>query len=206
MILPQSFFESEDILSISKQLLGKKLCTNINDRYTSGIIVETEAYKAPEDKASHAYGNKVTPRTKTMFSPPGTAYVYICYGQFHLFNIITAPEGIAHCILIRAVEPFEGIDVMLERRGSKALDKNLCNGPGKLSVALGITKAFDGWNLTQSQNIWLEEGAKNPKKHEIVSGPRVGMRTAEEYSNIPWRFRIKDSIWTSKPNKVLYAL
>jgi len=205
MILPKSFYKGEDILSISKQLLGKKLCTNFNGQITSGIIVETEAYKAPEDKASHAFGNKLTPRTKTMFSPPGTGYVYIIYGMYHLFNVITGPEGTAHCILIRAIEPVDGLEAMKIRRGFDSVKKTLTNGPGKLSIALGIRKDYDATDLAIQEDIWIEEAWPEIPKEEILVGPRVGMSTAEECSNWPFRFRVKGNSWTSKPDRVVYS-
>lgn len=204
MVLPRSYYESEDIFAIAKSLLGKKLCSNIDGKYCCGYIVETEAYKAPEDKASHAYLNKLTPRTKTMFSKPGTGYVYIIYGTFHLFNVISAPEGIAHCILIRAVEPIEGADVMLERRGMEIVSKNLTNGPGKFSIAMGIHKNYNGTDLSIPSDLWIEEGLPEIMEDQILIGPRVGMSTAEEASNLPYRFRVKGNKWTSKPDKVWY--
>ncbi|GLR16785.1 DNA-3-methyladenine glycosylase [Portibacter lacus] len=206
MVLPRSFYEGEDILEISKSLLGKKLCSDIGGQFTSGIIVETEAYKAPEDKASHAFGNKVTPRTVTMFSPPGTGYIYIIYGMYHLFNVITGPEGTAHCILIRAVEPLDGQDVMLERRGKPSMIKAVTNGPGKFSIAMGMHKKYDATDLTISSDIWIETGWPELSEEEILVGPRVGMSTAEECSNWPYRFRVKGNKWTSKPDKVWYDL
>lgn len=204
MALERNFFAGENILEISKSLLGMKLCTNIDGVFTSGIIVETEAYKAPEDKASHAYQNKLTPRTKTMFSKPGTAYVYICYGYHHLFNIITAPEGIAHCILIRAIEPLDGMEAMLERRNYPKVRYNLTNGPGKMSKALGISKGQNGIDLTLAESIWIAEGIPQIRKSHIIEGPRVGMTSAEECAHWPWRFRIKGNKWTSKPAVVNY--
>ncbi|WP_235296546.1 DNA-3-methyladenine glycosylase [Portibacter marinus] len=204
MVIPRSFYEGEDILEISKRLLGKKLCTLIDGQYTSGIIVETEAYKAPEDKASHAYGNKVTPRTKTMFSKPGTGYIYIIYGMYHLFNVITGPEGVAHCILVRAVEPLEGQEAMARRRSMSKVRKEMTNGPGKFSIAMGIHKGLNGTDLTQREQIWIEEGWPLTDPKEILVGPRVGMSTAEECSNWPFRFRIKGNRWTSKPDTVYY--
>jgi DNA-3-methyladenine glycosylase len=206
MILSRNFYEGDDILAISKSLLGKKLCTNIEGDFTSGIIVEAEAYKAPEDKASHAYGNKITPRTKTMFSGPGTGYVYIIYGMYHLFNVISGPVGTAHCILIRAIEPLDGIDIMQRRRGMPKLQKSLTNGPGKFSIAMGIHKNFDGTDLTHKSDIWIEEAWPEVDESEIIVGPRVGMSTAEECSNWPFRFRIRNNKWTSKPDKVWYDL
>lgn len=204
MVLPKSFYESEDIFAIAKALLGKKLCSNIGGDFTSGIIVESEAYKAPDDKASHAYQNKLTPRTKTMYSVPGTGYIYIIYGTFHLFNVITAPAGIPHCILIRAIEPIDGLDIMLKRRGMLKSHKNLTNGPGKFSIAMGIHKNYDASDLTIAEGLWIEEGIPEITMENILIGPRVGMTSAEEASNYPYRYRIKENKWTSKPDKVWY--
>lgn len=204
MILDKSFYASDDVVAVSKSLLGKKLCSHIGGEYTSGIIVETEAYKAPEDKASHAYGNRVTPRTKTMFSGPGTGYIYIIYGMYHLFNVISGPEGTAHCILIRAIEPAEGAEVMKRRRRMQKSSFSLCNGPGKFSIAMGIQRVYNGVDLTLGSSIWLEKAWPEVEESEILEGPRVGMSTAGECSNWPYRFRIKGSKWTSKPDKVWY--
>ena len=124
------FYQREDILTISRQLLGKILCTNFNDKLTTGIIVETEAYAGVADRASHAYGDRRTNRTEVMYSPPGTAYVYLCYGIHHLFNVVTNGEGIPHAVLIRAIEPMEGIDIMLQRRKMNKLLPKLTAGPG----------------------------------------------------------------------------
>ena len=124
MKLPQSFYLREDVVQISKDLLGKYLVTNFDQKITVGKIVETEAYRAPDDKACHAYGNKLTNRTKTMFEKGGTSYVYLCYGVHHLFNVVTAPKGIAHAILIRGVEPVENVTAMLQRRNFAKLKYN----------------------------------------------------------------------------------
>lgn len=125
-------------------LLGATITTHIDGLTTSGKIVETEAYRAPDDKGSHAYGNRRTKRTATIFGQPGTAYIYLCYGLHHMLNVVTGPEDVAHAILIRAVEPLEGIQIMSQRRGKKVTDKNLTNGPGKLAQAMGITTELDG--------------------------------------------------------------
>lgn len=203
-ILKRAFYAGSDILQISKNLLGKKLVSTIAGKRTTGMIVETEAYKAPEDKASHAFGNKRTVRTKTMFAPPGTVYVYICYGIHHLLNVVTADEGIAHVILIRAIEPIEGLTHMESRRNMSAKKKELCNGPGKFTRAMGISKALNDHSLLDKQHgLWIEH-FQTINKTDIMSGPRVGMATAEECSNWPWRFRVKNNPWTSKPDTVWY--
>ena len=118
-LIPQSFYESPDVVEISKKLLGKYLVTHINNKTCVGKIVETEAYRAPDDKACHAYNNKRTSRTETMFAQGGIAYVYLCYGIHHLFNVVTGPKEKAHAVLIRALEPIDGMEYMMERRNFK---------------------------------------------------------------------------------------
>lgn len=204
-ILPESFYQSEDVVGLSKLLLGKVLRTDIGGELCLGRIVETEAYRAPDDKACHAYQNKRTPRTETMFSKGGVSYVYICYGIHHLFNIVTGPEGAAHAVLVRAIEPVSNIATFAERRKMKENNRAITNGPGKFTVAMGIYKEHDGLSLfDQKSVVSVWDDSYKVKESEIVSGPRVGMSTAEECSHWPWRFRIKDNPWTSKPDIVKY--
>ncbi|HET6991451.1 MAG TPA: DNA-3-methyladenine glycosylase [Bacteroidia bacterium] len=188
-LLPKSFYNHHDVVSLAKKLLGKRLCTNINGKYTSGIITETEAYAGVTDRASHAYGGKLTKRTKTMFEEGGTAYVYLCYGIHHLFNIVTNKKGIPHAILIRAIQPDEGIEIMMKRRKKNKIDKTFSGGPGTVSQALGIHVRHSGKNLLD-QEIWVEEtGIKIPEK-EIIAGPRIGVDYAGEDAKLPYRFLI----------------
>ena len=137
-VLPKNFYQNDDVVQLAKELLGKLIITQIDGKITSGIIVETEAYRGPDDKGCHAFGGRYTERTKTMYAQGGTVYVYICYGIHPMLNIVTGPEGDAHAILIRALEPLEGIEIMLKRRNVLSLNPELTNGPGKLAVALGI--------------------------------------------------------------------
>ncbi len=204
MVLPRDFYLRTDILQIAKDLLGKELISTIDSTTTSGIIVETEAYRAPEDLASHASGNRMTPRNCTMFSEGGHAYVYISYGIHHLFNIVTAAEGIAHAVLVRAIEPLCGIDHMLRRRNFVDIKRELVNGPGKFTKAMGISIDNDRTLLYKKNSpIRIEESDYNVQ--EIVLGPRVGMsHHTKECGHWPWRFRIKDNKWTSKPDFVKY--
>jgi len=199
----RSILASEDIVSLSQMILGATITTNIDGLHTSGRIVETEAYRAPDDKGSHAYGNRRTARTETIFGEPGKAYVYLCYGIHHMLNIVTGPKEVAHAILIRAVEPLDGVDIMARRRGMSADNKNLTNGPGKLAKALGITTALDGYDLCDSTTMFLSMGKKLNKK-EILCSPRVGIAYAEECAHWPWRMRIKNNSWTSPPHEVSY--
>ena len=199
MKLPQSFYLREDVVQISKDLLGKYLVTNFDQKITVGKIVETEAYRAPDDKACHAYGNKLTSRTKTMFEKGGISYVYLCYGIHHLFNVVTAPKGIAHAILIRGIEPIENVNVMLQRRGFAKLKYNLTAGPGTLTKALGISTMQNGIDLTKKKTpIWIEDRGDIILEKNIIASPRVGVGYAEECALWNWRFRIKDSKWTSR--------
>lgn len=196
--LPRDFYLDSDVVSIAQSLLGKVLFSNIDGQYTSGIIVETEAYKAPEDKASHAYNNRRTARTETMFGLPGRSYIYLCYGIHHLFNVVTGPAETAHAVLIRAVEPLEGVDVMLKRRKMSTVGQRLTAGPGSLSVALGLHRLLDGTDLTKKGSpIGISEGQRNLNEKGIVASPRVGVAYAEECALWPWRFRVKGNQWTS---------
>ena len=206
MILDKKFFRRNDTVAIAEELLGKVIVTNIDKKKTSGIIVETEAYKAPEDLACHAHGNKLTPRTKGMFLPGGMAYVYICYGIHNLFNIVTGPEGEAHVILIRAVEPLENISLMMKRRKFKNQNFELLNGPGKLSSALGITMDHNSVDLTSGKSpIRIEDHNISYQKSIISSGPRVGMSASTKHcGHYPWRFKVDNNKWVSKPLTVKY--
>lgn len=201
--LDVSFFNHLDVVQIAQDLLYKVVVTEHNGIYTSGLIVETEAYRGPDDKACHAYNNKRSPKNEDMYGAPGTAYVYTCYGMYDLFNVVTAAEGVAHAVLIRGVQPLEGEQTMVARRSVQG-KYQITNGPGKLGIALGIKKKWSGSNLMEQRNIWIEDRGITLNKSEIVAGPRVGLTTAEECSNWSWRFQIADSNWVSKPKKVWY--
>lgn len=196
MKLREDFYLQEDVLKISQDLLGKVLCTNIEGQITKGIITETEAYKAPEDKASHAYNNRRTNRTELFYLKGGISYVYLCYGIHHLFNIITNKKDVPHAVLVRAVEPLDGIEIMLKRRAKAEVNYALTAGPGALSVAMGITREYNRMDLS-GDTIWIED--QKITVNEIVAGPRVGIAYAQEYALKPWRYRIKNNKWTSKP-------
>lgn len=178
--------------------------TNFDGELTVGKIVETEAYRAPDDKACHAYKNKRTERTEVMFAKGGVAYVYLIYGMYHLFNVVTAKEEMAHAVLIRGIEPVENVEVMLKRRKFTKLKNSLTNGPGKLSIAMGINKTQTGLSLlNKTSPIWIEDRGVFISKKNIIASPRVGVGYAEECALWNWRFRVKDSKWTSK-TKVNY--
>ena len=190
--LTRDFYQREDVLSISRELLGKILCTNFDGKFTNGMIVETEAYAGETDHASHAYGGRRTTRTETMYSPGGTAYVYLCYGIHHLFNVVTNVENTPHAVLIRAVEPIHGIDDILKRRKlntNTTRSKIICPGPGTVSQGLGITTKNNGESL-MGNKIWIEESGLSIAKKDITCGARIGVDYAQDDAFLPFRFRI----------------
>ncbi len=189
--LLREFYVRPSVVQIAKDLLGKYLLTRLEDTATGGMIVETEAYAGPEDRASHAYNSRRTSRTEIMFHEGGVAYVYLCYGIHHLFNIVTNVEGIPHAILIRAIEPSDGIDQMLLRRNMKEVSPKLSGGPGTLTQALGIKTTQTQTDLTGEQ-IWLEDRGFLVPEDEIIAGPRVGVSYAGEDAENPWRFQLKN--------------
>lgn len=188
-ILPPEFYTRSDVVGIARAVLGKKLVSTIGGALTSVIITETEAYEGEIDKASHAYGGRRTKRTETMYRAGGCAYVYLCYGLHHLFNIVTNVSDVPHAVLLRAGEPLEGIDLMLCRR-NKTLVKNLCAGPGTLSQALGITVKADGIDLS-GLTVYVKNIGIRVAEEDILASPRVGVGYAQEHALWPYRFRIK---------------
>jgi DNA-3-methyladenine glycosylase len=194
MKLNQSFYERSDVVLIAKQLLGKQLVSKIDGCITAGIIVETEAYSWKE-KGCHAYNNKRTERTEVMFADGGVAYVYLCYGMYNLFNVVTNKKDKAEAVLIRALQPHEGVEHMRSRRGN-VKDNQLSSGPGKLTQALGISRKHNGIRLDDA-HLWIEDGIK-VKPAQIVASARIGIDYAGEDANLPWRFYLRDNIWISK--------
>lgn len=194
--LNQNFYSGSDPVLIAKALLGKVLCTNFEKVLTSGMIVETEAYNGRSDKACHSYIHGKTDRTEIMFGQPGIAYVYLCYGIHHLFNVVSNSEGNADAILIRGIEPVDGIEKILERRNKTKLERSVGGGPGIASQALGITTADYGTDLTGNK-IWIEDRGIPIPVSQIIESPRVGVDYAGEDAQLPWRFRIKDNKFTS---------
>jgi DNA-3-methyladenine glycosylase len=188
--LPRSFYRHDDVVSISRELLGKVLCTNIDGQRTSVIITETEAYAGTTDRASHAYGDRRTRRTEPMYGPGGTAYVYLCYGMHHLFNVVTNVAGIPHAVLVRAGEVHSGLATMLERRQKASHDRTLLAGPGSLARALGITTALTGSSLLNGP-IRIEDHGLEVDDDRVTVGPRVGIDYAGEDVSRPYRFRLR---------------
>jgi DNA-3-methyladenine glycosylase len=190
--VPREFYTRANVLSVARQLLGKLLVVPTQDgTRLAGIIVETEAYRGPEDRASHAYAGRRTRRTETMYEIGGTAYVYFVYGMYHQFNVVTNVREIPHAVLIRALEPIEGIELMRQRRPGQS-DHNLTNGPGKLCVALGIDRTLDRADLL-GDRVWIEEADRRISSSAIACGPRIGIAYAEAWAEKPWRFWLKDN-------------
>ncbi|MFW0715413.1 DNA-3-methyladenine glycosylase [Pedobacter sp. N23S346] len=201
MKLSPEYFLNEDAVALAKDMLGKVLYTQIDGEITAGIIVETEAYFGIKDKASHAYGGRRTNRTETMYSKGGVSYVYLCYGMHHLFNVVTSVKDDPHAILIRAIVPLIGVDVMELRRNMPAAKAAISSGPGSAAKALGIDRTFNAKNLTGNE-IWLEDQGIKYQDDEIAATPRVGIAYAQEHAILPWRFFVKGNKYVSKPNKV----
>tara|TARA_R110000751_G_scaffold937_32_gene3757 strand:+ start:12077 stop:12676 length:600 start_codon:yes stop_codon:yes gene_type:complete len=196
--LPQSYYLQDDVVVIARDLIGKKILSVMGGELTSGIITETEAYRGYDDKACHAHLGRFTERTKIMYEEGGVAYVYLCYGIHHLFNIITNSKDRADAVLIRAVEPLAGIEVMLERRSKDQLDKTLTSGPGNFTKAFGLDRSHYGADLTGDQ-VWIEEDKSLALKAEEISvSKRIGIDYAEEDKDLPWRFYLNSSIYVSK--------
>ncbi|MGN6397144.1 MAG: DNA-3-methyladenine glycosylase [Mucilaginibacter sp.] len=200
MKLPSSYYHSADVVTLSRDLIGKYLFTCIDGILTGGYIVETEAYNGAIDRASHAYGNRLTPRTKTMFMQGGVAYVYLCYGIHEMFNIVVAEEGTPHAILVRAVHPTEGLETMQSRRNMPVLKPTITMGPGSVAKALGISRAINAFDLT-GDTIWIEDRGLSFPDEEVAVVPRVGVDYAGEDALLPYRFYLKGNQYVSKPNK-----
>lgn len=182
-------FYLQDVVSLSKQLLGKRLCSFIDGNLVSGIITETEAYAGVNDKASHAYGNRRTKRTESMYLEGGVAYVYLCYGIHYLFNVVANNREIPEAALIRGIKIDQGLPKVLERRKKKKDSPDLCIGPGKVSQALGITTQEDRVSLL-GDNIWMEETNIILKESTIKISERIGIDYAEEDALLPYRFEL----------------
>jgi DNA-3-methyladenine glycosylase len=199
--LPLSFYQRNDVVKIAKELLGKILVTNWKGIITSGRIVECEAYAGVIDKASHASGGRRTARTEIMFGDGGFAYVYLCYGIHHLFNVVTSSKDVPHAILIRALEPVEGIEEMMLRTGRKKFDHGFTRGPGNVSKALDIFTKHSGMSLLNKKLFIADDGLKY-KKTEIGISPRIGVDYAGADALLPYRFYVKGNPFVSgKPNK-----
>jgi DNA-3-methyladenine glycosylase len=189
-LLPVSFFSHPAEL-VARRLLGAEMVSEIGGVRTSGRIVETEAYLGRDDPASHGYQLRRHARNAALYGPPGTWYVYLSYGVHWCMNLVCQPEGHASAVLVRALEPLEGLETMRERRGGVA-DHALCSGPGKLAQALGATLRLDGEPMWRSRVVVLE--GTRPRKSDVVATPRIGISKAADW---PLRFCIEGSPWIS---------
>jgi DNA-3-methyladenine glycosylase len=198
--LPLSFYSRKDVIAIAKDLIGKIIVTNFDGNITSGKIVETEAYVALIDKASHSFGGRRTAKNEHMYSAPGTAYVYICYGLHQMMNIVTNDKDIPDAVLIRAVEPIEGIDIMLKRTGKKLFDNTLTRGPGNVGKALGIFKHHSG-NYLLGNDIYLMDDKLKINDEDIGISKRIGVESAGQDGLLPYRFYLRGNKFVSGKNK-----
>lgn len=188
--LPLSFYERNNVVEITKELIGKILVTNFDNQLTAGRIVEAEAYNGPHDKASHSYNNRRTKRTEVMYSHGGVAYIYLCYGIHQMFNIVTNVKDIPNAVLIRALEPLVGIDIMLARTKKATHSFDLTRGPGNVAKALGFHTDQTGQSL-ESSEIYIADDGFNYSESEIVATPRIGVDYAAEDALLPYRFIVK---------------
>lgn len=190
------FYNRKNVLQIARDLLGKILTTNLDGIVTSGRIVETEAYIGITDKASHAWAGKRTARNEQMYSTAGTGYIYICYGIHQMFNVVTNEKGVPDAILIRAVDPIEGIETMLLRTGKQKLDNTLTKGPGNVGKALGIHKIHSGISLLE-RTIFIAADDFELDESKIGSSKRIGVDYAAEDALLPYRFYVKGNKYVS---------
>ena len=194
--LSLAFYQRKDVVQIAKDLLGKIVVTNIGGKITSGRIVETEAYVANVDKASHAYNGKRTLRNEAMYAAAGAIYVYICYGMHNMLNIVTNDLNVPDAILIRALEPVNGFDIMLERTGKKMFDNTLTKGPGNVAKAMGISKNISGLNLGKKIiNIYKDDFSF--LQDEIGTSKRIGIDGAGTDAELPYRFFVRGNKFVS---------
>lgn len=194
--LELDFYRRKDVLQISRELMGKILITKKDGIVTSGRIIELEAYAGIIDKASHAYGGRRTNRNEVMYGEGGVAYVYLCYGIHHLFNVVTNSKDTPHAILVRSLEPLQGVDEMLRRTGKQRSDTTLTRGPGNVSKALGIHTSYSGTSLLSKEIFLADDGFVYHKK-DIHTSPRIGVDYAGDDALLPYRFYIKGNPFVS---------
>ncbi len=194
--LTNDFYSGSDVVKIAKKLLGKILVTTLHGNFTCGRIVETEAYAGITDKASHSYGGRRTQRNKHMYDEGGISYVYICYGIHTMFNVVTNKKNTPDAVLIRALEPVEGIDYMLQRTGKKLLDNTLTKGPGNLCRAMGIAKSHSGINLNKNE-IFIADVGFSFIDEDIAASKRIGIDSAGMDALLPYRFYVRGNKFVS---------
>jgi len=198
--LGADFYNRSNVIKVANELLGKLLVTRFDGKLSSGRIVETEAYAGTVDRASHAWNGRRTNRTEIMYGEPGIAYVYLCYGIHQMFNVVTNKKDIPHAILIRAVEPVEGIDIMLQRTGKKKVDFTLTRGPGNVTKALGIFTHHTGMSLLGDELFIADDGYKVTRK-DILATRRIGVDYAGPDAQLLYRFIVKNNPYVSMMKK-----
>ena len=197
MVLTKEFYLQKNVVEVSRQLLGKVLYTRIDGIVSAGIIIETEAYAGITDKASHAYGDKRSRRTGVMYQEGGCAYIYLIYGMYSLFNVVTNKAGVPHAILVRSIVPYQGLEIMQQRRNDKALSLKEGIGPGRLSRLLGINYKMTGISLAKSDegdSIWIEDNGIDVLENKIQIGMRVGIEYAKEDAELLYRFWVEPNL------------
>ena len=199
--LPASFYERENVILIAEELLGKILVTKFGGVVTSGRIVETEAYNGVIDKASHAFGGRRTARTSVMYNSGGIAYVYLCYGIHHLFNVVTNVKDIPHAVLIRGIEPLEGKEHMVERMKKESFDHSVGRGPGNVSKALGIHTTHTGISL-HADELFIADDGYTYDEAVIVKSARIGVDYAGDDALLNYRFYVKGNPFVSKSSSL----
>ncbi len=199
--LDAAFYERRSVVTVARALLGKVLVTELNGVRTLGRIVEVEAYNGVVDRASHAFAGRRTARTEVMFGAGGTAYVYLIYGIHHLFNVVTNRKDIPHAVLVRALEPLEGIPVMLKRMGRERLDHSLTRGPGNVSRAFGLRTYHSGLSLLKGE-VWIGDDGFRPRRGEIAASPRIGVDYAGADAALRYRFFLKGNKYVSGPKRL----
>jgi DNA-3-methyladenine glycosylase len=199
--LGSDFYDRSSVVKVAKELLGKVLVTELDGARTSGRIVEVEAYNGVVDRASHAFAGRRTARTEVMFAAGGTAYIYLIYGIHSLFNVVTNTKDVPHAVLVRALEPVEGIPVMLGRMGRARLDHSLTRGPGNVAKAMGLLTRHSGMSLLDGGILIGDDGFR-PRRSEIVATPRIGVDYAGEDAALKYRFFIKGNPYVSGPKKL----
>ncbi len=194
--LPLSFYTQKNVCTVARLLIGKVLVTSFDGKVTAGRIVETEAYNGITDKASHAWNGRRTNRTEIMYAAGGVAYVYLCYGIHHLFNVVTHEADTPHVVLIRAIEPLAGVAHMLARTGKSIMNHNITSGPGNVSKAMGIDKIHTSISLVGNELYIIDDGTII-KSSQIVTTPRIGVAYAGEDALLPYRFILKNNVCVS---------
>lgn len=185
------------MLTVAKDVIGKVLVHRTRQGLLAARIVEAEAYRGPEDRAAHSWGGRRTARTEAMFGPPGFAYVFFVYGMHWHMNLVTGPEGAPHAVLLRALEPLVGAELMSRRRGLPETNVNLTNGPGKLCQAFDITQRHYGADLT-SGDLFLSGDTSPGAKPKLGRSARIGVDYAEAWAEKPWRFFELGNRWVSR--------